>query len=287
MDQTYKKINRVLIFILLLNFIVCGAKIIFGYISKSASMTADGLHSLSDGTSNIAGIIGIWLSSRPTDEGHPYGHKKFETYTTIIIAILLFIVCYEVMINAIERFTNPGVHPTVGIGSFIVMISTLIINLWVSWYETRRGKEFKSDFLISDALHTKSDIYVSISVIISLIVVKLGLPIMDIITSIVIAVIIAKAGIEIVIHSANILCDAAPIQADKIKDIVSSIDEIKVCHKIRTRGREDDVHVDLHVGVDKSMNIEDGHNLCHAVENTIKQKILGVSEVIVHIEPYR
>lgn len=285
MNQTYKKINEVLIFILVLNFLVCGAKIFFGLLAKSASMVADGFHSLSDGTSNIIGIVGIWLSSRPMDEKHPYGHKKFETFTTIIIAVLLFVVCYEVVANAIGRLSAPGVIPEVNIISFVVMIGTLFINLWVSWYETKKGRELKSDFLISDAMHTKSDIYVSISVIASLIVVKLGLPIIDIITSLIIAIIIAKAGIDILIHSANILCDAAPIEAEEITDIVSSIEDIKVCHKVRTRGREDDIHVDLHVWVDKAMSIEEGHKLSHLVENKIKEKLLGVSEVIVHIEP--
>lgn len=282
----YKEVNRVLIFILILNFIVCGAKIAYGFFSKSASMVADGFHSLTDGTSNIIGIVGIWLASRPVDEKHPYGHKKFETFTTIVIAVLLFLVCYEVISSAIERFSHPEIIPVVDVFSFVVMIGTLLVNLWVSWYETKRGKELTSDFLVSDAVHTRSDIYVSISVIISLIVVKLGLPIIDVLMSIVIAAIIAKAAIDIVVHSANILCDAAPIKAEEIVEIISGIKEIKAYHKIRTRGREDDVHVDLHISVDKDMNIEDGHKLSHMVQGKIKSKISGVSEVIVHIEPY-
>lgn len=286
MNTTYKGINRVLIFTLVLNFMVCGAKIIFGMVSKSASMVADGFHSLTDGTSNIIGLVGIWIASRPVDEGHPYGHKKFETFTTIIIAALLFVVCFEVLNSAVNRLQHPDIVPEISIYSFIVMAGTLLANIWISRYETKRGRELKSDFLVSDAKHTASDIYVSISVIVSLVVVKLGLPIIDIITSVVIALIIAKAAVEIVVHSANILCDAAPIKPDRVIEVVSKIDGVIECHKVRTRGREDDIKVDLHVWVDKDMSVEEGHSLSHVIEKMLKNNILGVSEVIVHMEPY-
>lgn len=285
MNESYKKINRVLIFILILNFAVCGAKIVTGLATSSASIVADGFHSLSDGSSNIIGLIGIWLASRPIDEKHQYGHKKIETFSTMIIAIFLFMVSYQVIVTAIERFKNPAVIPTVSAVSFIVMTLTLMANIWITKYETKIGKELNSDFLVSDAMHTASDIYVSISVIIGLIVVKLGFPIVDIVVSVVIALIIIKAGIDIVMHSADILCDAAPIKAEEIESVVGQIESVKVCHKVRTRGREDDVHVDLHVWVDKEMNIEDGHHLSHNIEGKIKNKFCGVTEVIVHIEP--
>lgn len=286
MNATYKGISRVLVFTLVLNFLVCGAKIVFGMISKSASMVADGLHSLTDGTSNIIGLVGIWIASRPVDERHPYGHKKFETFTTIIIAALLFVVCFEVLSSAVNRFQHPEIVPEISIYSFIVMAGTLFANIWISRYETKRGRELKSDFLVSDAKHTASDIYVSISVIVSLIVVRLGLPIIDIVTSVVIALIIARAAIEIVVHSANILCDAAPIKPDRVIEVVSKINGVIGCHKVRTRGRDDDIKVDLHIWVDKDMSVEEGHNLSHTIEKKLRSDISGVSEVIVHIEPY-
>src|SRR3989304_9676068 len=103
-EERYLKIRRVLIYILFLNWGVAAAKLFYGWVTRSASMTADGFHSFSDGSSNIIGLIGIWIASRPTDENHPYGHKKFETLTSVGISVLLFLVCFNVVREGIFRF---------------------------------------------------------------------------------------------------------------------------------------------------------------------------------------
>ncbi len=284
MENKYIEIRRVLIFIFILNLGVSTAKIFYGLISKSISMTADGFHSLADGASNIIGLIGIFIASKPIDNEHPYGHKKFETFTTLAISALLFTVFMNLIKSLIDRINNPTV-PNINLTSFIVMFITLIVNIWVVYYETKKGKELMSDFLICDALHTKSDIYMSMSVIASLIGVKLGIPLMDIIVALTISLLIAKAALGILKESASILCDAIAIDKMQIAHIVMENCKVKSCHKIRSRGRKDEIHIDLHVHVDQSMTVDESHSLSHQIEATVKSKIQGVSEVIIHIEP--
>lgn len=280
----FQKIRRILVYILILNWGVAAAKLIYGWMTRSASMTADGFHSFSDGSSNIIGLVGIWIASRPIDENHPYGHKKYETLTSVGISVFLFLVCINVVREGVVRFFHPLV-PEVTAKSFLVMGITLAINVAVMIYETRMGRALKSDILISDALHTRTDILTSSAVIVTLIGIKLGYPILDPMASLVIAVFIAYAGVEILKESSRVLSDGVAIRIDEIERVVLSIKGVKKCHQIRSRGRPDDIHIDLHVLVDPDMHVHKAHHLSYAIENKIKRDIRGVTDVIVHMEP--
>lgn len=284
MDDKFKQVRKILLYILVLNWAVSFIKIFYGWTIKSASMSADGFHSLSDGASNIIGLIGIWVASQPVDKKHPYGHKKYETFFSVAIGIILFLIAYQLIEAAWKRFLNPVV-PTVTLISFAVMIVTMAVNIVVMRYEKTKGKILQSDFLVADSAHTQSDIFVSISVIIALISVKLGFPLVDVIASVVIALLIAYAAYDILRHSSQVLCDTAVIAPDKLEKLVMGIEGVKSCHNIRTRGRSDDINVDFHVLVDSQMSAAKSHELSHQIEEKIKQNICGVSDVIIHIEP--
>jgi len=283
--ERYLKIRRVLIYVLLLNWGVAAAKLFYGWLTHSASMTADGFHSFSDGSSNIMGLIGIWIASRPVDENHPYGHKKYETLTSVGISILLFLVCFNVVREGVLRFLHPVV-PQVSLTSFLVMGITLAVNIAVMTYERRAGIALKSDVLISDALHTRADILTSSSVIVTLVGIKFGYPILDPIASLLISVFIGYAAVDILKESSRILSDAVAIPTEEIEKLVLSTEGVKECHRIRSRGRPDDIHIDLHVLVDPEMHLHRAHHLSYAIENKIKRKIQGVTDVVVHIEPF-
>ncbi len=283
--KNYHNIRLVLIWTLALNWLVAIAKIICGLIIRSSSMTADGFHSLSDGASNIIGLIGIHFASQPKDKDHPYGHRKYETFFALGIAFLLFLVAIGIVHESLSRFANP-ILPQINAISFIIMILTTLVNFIVMYYENKKGKELKSDILVCDALHTRADIFTSFSVMLALFAIKLGFPILDPIISIMIAIFIAYAGYRIIKESSVILCDTAAIlDVKQIVDIVLSIKEVKNCHKIRTRGRPDDIYVDLHVQVAPDMHIDAAHKISYAIENAIKKSIPEVTDVVVHMEP--
>ena len=281
-----QKVRHVLIYTLFLNMAVALAKIIYGYKINSISMFSDGFHSFFDGTSNVIGLIGIWIASQPPDESHPYGHRKFETLSTIAIAVLIFFAGFEILKKAYHGLREPHSIEVTSM-SFIIMSITLLINIGVMTYERKKGQELKSDFLIADALHTNSDIFVSLSVIISLIAAKIGYPIIDSIAAIIIVILIARIGYGILKSATDVLTDAARIDTREIKDIVMLIEGIKECHEIRTRGREDAVHIDLHILIDPGEQIHKAHDLAHSVEEVIKKKFPSVIDVVVHIEPYK
>ena len=284
-QEHYNRIRHILIWVLILNWSVAAAKILYGLFTRCASMTADGFHSLSDGASNIIGLIGISLASQPEDKDHPYGHKKYETFFSLGIAGLLFIVCLNLFKEGVKRLYTP-VIPQIDMGSFVVMILTMGTNLMVMRYEYKRGKLLQSDILVSDSMHTKADLFTSLSVIIAIILVKLGYPILDPIVTIIISLFIAHTGYKIVKQSSSVLCDTAPIlDVKKIADIVLGIKGVKTCHKIRSRGRPDDIYVDLHVQVNADMHIDNAHKISFAIEEAIKKGIPEVTDVVIHMEP--
>jgi len=281
----YKKIRRILIVILVLNWAVALAKLIYGLFSRCASMTADGFHSLSDGASNIIGIVGIHFACQPKDQDHPYGHRKYETLSSLVIAAILFVVAFNLAKEGISRLYNPAV-PRIDAISFIVMVSTMAVNFWVMHYERKKGEALRSDILISDSMHTRADIFTSASVIIALIVVKLGYPLLDPLAATLISLFIAHAGYDIVKQSSAVLCDSAAIlDYKKIENIVLGIKGVRACHKIRSRGRPDDIYIDLHVQVSSNTHIDDAHKISYAIEEAIKNSIPEVTDVVVHMEP--
>lgn len=282
----YREIKRILLLILLLNWAVAAAKIIYGMISRCGSMSADGFHSFSDGASNIIGLAGIILACQPKDKDHPYGHKKYETLFSLIIAGLLAFLCFNLLKQGISRLFHP-VIPEIDIRSFLVMIVTLGVNIWVMKYERRKGEILKSDILVSDALHTKADILTSLSVIAALGGMKLGLStLLDPLATILITLFIAHEAIEIFRRSSRVLCDSVVIVDEKkIADIVLAVKGVRACHKIRSRGRSDDIYIDLHVQVDADMHVDQAHKISYVIEGAIKQGLPDVSDVVVHIEP--
>jgi cation diffusion facilitator family transporter len=261
-------------------------KILYGYKIESISMFSDGFHSLFDGASNVIGLVGIWIASRPPDKSHPYGHRKFETLSTIAIAVLIFFAGLEILKRAYMGLKEPHVIDVTA-ASFLVMALTLCVNIGVMTYERKKGRELKSDFLIADSLHTNSDIFVSLSVIVSLGAAKIGYPVVDVIAAVIIGILIMRMGYSILKSATPVLTDAARINPDEIKDLVNGIKGVHECHEIRTRGKEDSVCIDLHVLVDPETTTRESHDVAHAVEEAIKKNFPSVTDVVVHIEPYQ
>lgn len=284
--DNYKKIRKVLWIILLANLLVALLKIVIGRLIKSSSITADGFHSLSDGSSNIVGLIGIGLASKPIDKDHPYGHKKFEVLSGLFIAAMLVFMGVKIIINGIVGFTAPKAL-SITTESLITILITLFINILVSKYEYSIGKKLNSYILISDSLHTKSDIFVSLGVLTTLIGIKLGLPpIVDSIASLVVAGFILNAAYEIFVSTSGILVDKAILDDEFIKNTISDFSEIKDIHNIRSRGSEDNIYIDMHIMIDPKYSVEDSHVLLHRIENKIREKTNNTTEVIIHVEPY-
>jgi len=280
----YATVKRILIIIFILNILVALAKGGWGLYTGSLSMTSDGLHSLFDSSSNIIGLVGISLASRPPDREHPYGHSKFETFASLGIAVLLFASCIQIILAASNRFLYPTV-PEVNEISFAIMGGTLAINVGIAAYEYIIGRRLKSSILVADSMHTRSDVYASVGVIVGLAAVKMGYPLADPLIALLITGLIILTGLEIIKDSSRILLDKALIEENVVAKLARSVPGVCNCHRIRTRGAPGQMYVDLHIGVDPSLSLEAAHKVAEEVEDRIRWSVEGVEDVVVHMEP--
>lgn len=284
-EERGRAIRRILWIVMVLNLAVAVAKYVYGALTGAVSMKADGIASMFDAASNVVGIAGMALAARPADSDHPYGHAKFETYASVMIGLMLLLAAWNVFSDAYAAFTNPSSHVEVNAGSFIVMIGTLAVNLGVSRYEKRRGRELASELLGADALHTASDALVTISVIIGLLFVLAGFPIADPICSLIVAFAILHSALEVFQQANETLSDMARLPEAEVRACAESVPDVRQCHQVRTRGTEGDVHMDLHVLVDPEMTIRNAHAVGDRVEKAIQEKFPQVTDVVVHLEP--
>jgi len=280
----YDAVRRILIIIFILNILTALAKGIYGLYTDTLSMSADGLHSLFDSTANIIGLVGISMASRPPDRDHPYGHAKYESFAAIGIAILLFASCLQLMLAAVDRLQSRTI-PDVTQISFAIMASTLIINIGVSSYEYILGRRLKSCILVADSMHTRSDIYASLGVILGLFGVRMGYPLADPLIALFICLLIVHTGLEILKESSTALLDRAAVDEQVIVDLARSVEGVCNCHAVRTRGMAEEIYVDLHIGVDASLSMDKAHEVGEDVERAIKSRIPEVRDVVVHLEP--
>lgn len=287
-SQRDRRAVRVLLITLLLNLAVALAKVLYGRWANVLSIEADGFHSVTDAANNVVGVVAIVLAGRPADSGHPYGHQKFELLAAGVVGLSLLTMAWQVAKTAVLRWTGGGAElPRIGPGAFAVLVVTLLVNLWVARYERKEGERLQSRFLLTDAAHTRSDVFVSVAVLLTVVFVKLGYPALDVVAALFVSGFIAWAGIGVLRHNLDPLADAAQLDKQQIERIVCNVPGVASAHKIRTRGTPGHVYVDLHVQIAPHLDVVKAHQVTHWVIDAIQGEIAGVRDVVVHTEPAR
>ncbi len=286
MGSNHKKVLNLLIVILFANFFVCAVKIIIGNITGCLSLQADGFHSLADGASNVVGIIGILISSRPSDFKHPYGHKKFEVLSCLFIGLMLGYLCIKVANTGIYTLFSPNPLSFTNF-ELIAVGSTILINIIVSVTEYKQGEKWDSSVLVADSIHTKSDILISLGVLAGIIAIRFGLPLqIDGVISLFVSVCIAFSCIEILKPAISTLVDSSVVDTEMVTSEVMKFQQVKDVHKIRSHGVQNDIYIDMHVLVNSDASVIESHTLAHDIETAL-QNLLGKStQVNIHIEPF-
>ncbi len=284
----YKRgVRRVLLITLALNLTVVIGKFIAGFLSGSLSVISDAVHSSVDSLNNIVGLVVMKYATAEPDDEHPYGHGKFETLAAFAIAGFLFVTCYQIAVSAITRILSPAEPPIISKLTVIVMVITIIINIFVTVYEQREGKRLNSEFLMADAVHTRSDILVSCSVLAGLGLVQLGYIWLDPIIALGIAVIIAWNGYKIFKSTIPVLVDAAPVPADQIAEIVATVPGVHSAHDIRSRIQGGTMYIEMHLHMQP--NVERDHIKTHDLTEEIEHRLeeqFGHVIATIHVEPF-
>ncbi len=276
--------RRVLILILVLNISVCLAKVVAGVMANSLAVLSDALHSSIDAINNIVGIVLLRMAAKEPDSDHPYGHGKIETLGAFCIAGFMLITCYEITKQAVLRLSS-GVAPQfeITLFTFGVMGATLMVNIFVVVYEKAMARRYSSDFLYADAVHTQSDVLLTLSVLAGLPLVMRGYVFFDAALALVISGVIAWSGYKVLQKTVPTLLDAAAVDEGLVRQSALAISGVVAVGNIRSRKHGGYKFVELTLIVEEN-DLREAHEITEELESKIVEQC-GPASITIHIEP--
>lgn len=283
-----KAIQKVTVWGLLSNLFLTLIKFVIGFWGNSQAVIADGVHSLSDISSDVVILLGVKFWLEPPDENHPYGHHKIESFITLLIGLILIFAAVSIGYNAITTFEEKPLQKL----SWFVLIAPLvsIISKEIIFrYTSKIGKETSSSSVQANAWHHRSDVFSSIPVLIAVFASTISnkLYFLDNIGAIIVGIFIIKVAGEFILNSVSELTDRgiSDKEIKRIKNIVEEVNGAKGAHRVRSRKMGDTVFIDLHLEVNGNYSVFKGHDISEKVRTAIIKNIKSVIDVVVHIEP--
>ena len=286
-NPRYREVRRVTLIGSLVDLLLGIAKIVVGWLAHSQALIADGLHSLSDLATDIVVLYAAKHSHREADEDHPYGHGRIETLATVGLGLSLIAVALGIGYDAVQRMNEPEMQVTPGVFAVGVAVISVLSKEIIYQYTRRAARRLRSNMLMANAWHSRSDAISSIVVIIGVVGAMFGHGYLDAVAAIAVAAMIAKIGFDLVRDSSRELIDTAlePEVIDNIRREVFSVDGVRALHMLRSRRSGSDALVDLHLQVDPRISVSEGHQIGDTVRRHLLKSIDEVTDVTVHIDP--
>ena len=287
METRYDEANKVTLKAIGWNIFLAFIKIIAGILGKSSVMIADGLHSASDIITSMGVLIGNYISSKPFDKEHNYGHEKAETLVSFLLSIILVGVALSIGYEAskslfnIEGIAIPTLLP------LVVSIISILIKEYQYRITIRIAKKINSPALKADAWHHRSDALSSIAAFVCIGGAMLGFKILEPLASIVVALFVCKVGYDILKNAVNELMDVSIDETyeNEIKKIAQLTEGVMNLGSLRTRKHGASAYVDLVICVDGKLTVTSGHDIATNLEKKIQNDINIVKGITVHVEP--
>ena len=277
-------IRRVLLGIFVANVFVVVVKLVIGASSRSLAVFGDGIQSSVDAVNNLVGLAVIGVASKGPDAEHPYGHAKFETLGALLIVVFLSVSIFELLRGAIHKLVRGGEPPTLDASAFILLGVTLLVNVAVAYVENRAGRRLNSELLIADAMHTRTDVVITLAVLGGLGLTSAGLAWADPVLAIIVALFVAHANYGIVRRAMPTLVDARAYDEGTIRAQAETVPGVRAAYAIRSRIAATRRFAELTISVDGRSDVASAHRIADAVEARL-QEGLEFDEVVVHVEP--
>lgn len=273
----------------MVNIVLSIFKFLAGLIGHSSAMISDSIHSLSDVISTIIVIIGVKLSNKQADNDHPYGHEKIECIATITLAIILSItgitIGYSGIINIVNSNYKLSKEPSVL--ALSAAIISIIVKEAMYWYTRYYAKKIKSNALMADAWHHRSDALSSVGSFIGILFSLIGFKIFDPVASIIICIFIVKVGIDIFLDASSKLvdksCDSQTIIS--LKETIMENKEVIAIDSLMTRLFGNKVYIDVEIRLNGDLKLNEAHDIAESVEKTIEDKFSDIKHCMIHINP--
>jgi len=268
---------------LVLNLLSATLKLLVSVLSRNLTVFSDAMHGYVDAANNVMGIVAITVSWRPPDANHPYGHRKFEAMAALGIAALMTLTSWEIARAVLHRWlTHERRDLPINSAAFLLTVFFgLLINIFVSQYELRRGRRLGSTFLVADAMHTRSDILVTLVSLSSLLFAP-AYPLADTVFSLVVIGFILHTGWAVLRDNVLLLTDAVQMDPVPIRQVCESIEGVINCHAIRSRGMPDAIQLDLHIVVPPEVTAAQTHDIEARVRAALYEAFPQIADVAIH-----
>ncbi|GAF74116.1 unnamed protein product [marine sediment metagenome] len=285
-ENANKQIKSVTNLGIAVNIALSLVKLAVGFLFGSIALVADGIHSLSDMTTDIAVLLGVYFGSKEPDRSHPYGHGRIETFAAGFIALFLVFIGLAMIYYAALDIAKGNITDF-RIAVLIVAIVSIVVKELLYKLTKRVAIKSHSPALYANAWHHRSDALSSVAVVIGFISLKAGFNYGDQVAAVAVGLMVILVGVRVAGDCLRELTEGAVDQGtiEHIENIISANSSIRQWHKLRTRmvGRE--VFLDLHIVVDPHLDITAAHGISENLENTLHEQITRPVNITVHVEP--
>ena len=277
------------------NLLLLIFKFVAGIVSHSAAMLADAVHSLSDFVTDIIVLVFVRISSKPEDEGHDYGHGKYETLATAIIGIILVLVGFGIFWNgalSIWRFLQGESLSEPGMLALVAAVVSIVVKELLYQYTVLRGKSLNSQAVVSNAWHHRSDALSSIGTAVGIggaILLGPAWRVLDPIAAVVVSGFIMKVAVQLLSPCLDELLEKSlPAEVEnKIVETILSFPGVSSPHHLCTRRIGSNYAIEVHVRMDGRISLEEAHRTATQIELKLKELFGKNTHVGIHVEPVK
>ncbi|MDI6897721.1 cation diffusion facilitator family transporter [Methanocella conradii] len=265
-------------------------KLAVGFAIGSVSVISEAIHSGIDLVAALIAYFSVKKSGEPPDEGHQFGHGKFEDFSGLIEALLIFIAAILIIREAALKLMGQG--EGLDISLLAAGIAVMLVSALANWYVSSRlmkaAKATESIALEADAWHLRTDVYTSLGIFAGLVLINLtGWKFLDPLFAIAVALFIMKAAYDLTRRATSDLVDTRLPEAEeeRIKSILSEhYLQYAGFHELRTRKSGSDRFMDLHLVVPRNQTVSDAHHLSDHLEADLREEFPR-SSITIHFEP--
>ena len=275
------------------NALLVAFKATAGIIGNSAAMTADAAHSLSDFLTDIIVLVFVRISAKPQDKDHDYGHGKYETIASFIIALGLLAVAIGILVSGAKKLSlwlHGGNIESPGQIALWAALASIVIKESLYHYTIRRGKAIDSQALITNAWHHRSDAISSIGAALGIggaLLLGERWTVLDPVASIIIGAMLVKTSIDLARGSmADLTEGSLPEETEQeILSIIRSVPDVRDPHNLRTRRIGNRIAIEVHVRMNGTTPLQEAHERASLIVNKLRERFGNRSHISIHMEP--
>jgi cation diffusion facilitator family transporter len=286
-SQRFQATRQAAIVGALVNILLAVAKILIGVLGQSQALVADGVHSVSDLLTDALVYFAAHHAQEGPDAEHPYGHDRFETAATMGLGIVLVLVAIGIGWNAAERLFHPAELLQPAVITLYVALFSIVVKEALYRYTVWVARRVRSNLLLANAWHHRSDAVSSIVVLVGIGGTLVGLPYLDAIAAVGVGLMIMRIGWDLGWKAMQELVDVglSEERVKKIQDTILSVGGVRAVHMLRTRKMGGRAVADVHVLVEPWLSVSEGHRISDSVSLKLIDEVDELNDVTVHIDP--